>query len=145
MTTNGLGEFDVCGVIKTDDMLPLHNQVQLIGRAGHDVELLTLSDGTYRASLRLYQNTRSAAGAEDRQAYPLIAWNQVATQLEARVRRGDRVLVQGRLVNRQIRSGDQHLTRTEVHLSAFTVLTSRSVTRAVGILAEPTPEKYSHE
>ncbi len=126
-------------------MLAIHNQVQLIGRAGHDVELLTLSDGTYRASLRLYQNCRGAAAAEDRQAYPLIAWNQVATQLEARVRRGDRVLIQGRLVNRQVRAGEQAVTKTEVHLSAFTVLASRSVTRTVGVVAEPVPEKYGHE
>ncbi len=127
-------------------MLPIYNQVQLIGRAGHDVELLTLTDGSHRATLRLYQNHCTTAAADDRQIHSLIAWNSLATQLEAKVRRGDQLLVQGRLLHRKLELGGQAFMKSEIHLSCFTVLSSRSVTRSVGIVAEPATETYrSHE
>lgn len=125
-------------------MLAFHNQVQLIGRAGHAVELTTLSDGSYRATLRLYQNDRNAGRVqEEAQAYTLIAWNAVATQLHDRVRRGDRIMVQGKLHNRKFTLNGQTITKTEVHLAFFTLLATRSLTRTVGIAAEPAVQSFA--
>ncbi|MCP9235145.1 single-stranded DNA-binding protein [Lewinella sp. JB7] len=124
-------------------MLSLQNQVQLIGRAGHDTELLTLSDGTPRATLRLYQNTRLPERHHEPQVHALVAWGAVATQLQARIRRGDRLLVQGRIVYRKIEVNGHQLVKPEIHVACFTVLSTKSVTRSVALAAEPAPETYT--
>ena len=105
-------------------MLPPYNQVQLIGRAGHVPDLVRLADDSYRANLRLYQNVRSALESSATQVHQLVAWNAVARQLEHRVHRGDRLLVQGKLVNRRFTSGGVTHLRTEIHVSHFMLLTA---------------------
>lgn len=124
----------------------LHNHVQLIGRAGHDPQLLTLTDGTLRAGLRLYlrpPSTDSTAGDDPcNHAYRLVAWNKLAVRLEERVKRGDSLLVHGTLVNRVQRIGDSTYIRTEVHLTAFRLLHGRSITRSVRIAAEAPGPNY---
>lgn len=124
-------------------MLAFHNQVQLIGRAGHAVELTTLSNGGFRATLRLYQNSRICGRVEETQFYTVVAWDAVAIQLHDRVRRGDRLMVQGKLQNRKISLRGETAYKTEIHLAFFTLLATRSLTRAVGIAAEPAVEKFA--
>ncbi|MBB4077889.1 single-strand DNA-binding protein [Lewinella aquimaris] len=123
-------------------MLPIHNQIQLIGRAGHDVELLTLTDGTYRATLRLYQNERVPGREHEAQVHSLVAWSAVATQLHARIRRGDRILVQGKLLHRKFEVNGQPTVKSEIHVAHFSLLGSRSITRSVSLAAEPAPETF---
>ena len=124
----------------------LHNHIQLIGRVGHDPELVTLTDGTPRASLRLYQDTPAASAAPGTQVHCLVGWHGVATQLHRRARRGDTLLVQGKLVNRKLTVNGTVLVKAEVHLCEFRLLNTRSITRSVGIAAEPAhPFTTSHE
>ena len=101
------------------------NHVQLLGRAGSDAATELLSDGSRIARLRLYQSPGQRSAAADPTCFQLVAWNGVAEQLHARVHRGDRLLVQGKLVNRQGRHGDAEFVRTEVHVTHFAVLASR--------------------
>ena len=128
----------------------LHNHVQLIGRAGHDPQLLTLTDGTLRASLRLYLRPSSTSdnlslGCSNH-AYRLVAWNSLAARLDERVKRGDTVLVQGRLMNRTRQVGEHTHIRTEIHLTEFRLLGSRSLTRSAGLAAEAAAPNYGlHE
>ena len=124
----------------------LHNHIQLIGRAGHDPELVALSDGTPRVSLRLYQDTPRANPTADTQVHCLVGWHGLATQLHRRTRRGDTLLVQGRLVNRKLNVNGTVLVKSEVHLAEFRLLSTRSITRSVGIAAEAVhPFTTSHE
>lgn len=123
-------------------MLPFHNQVQLIGRAGHEVELIHLTDGGRRATLRLYQKTRRGYGASlGTEGFTLIAWDKVAERLAEQVRRGDRIIVQGKLVNRQLRADGRQVEKTEIHLHYFSLMGSRSVTRSAQLVAEPGPRE----
>lgn len=108
-------------------MSSLHNQVQLLGRAGETPVLSLLTDGTAVTRLRLYQrrtpneqtqgNDRSVA-----EQFRLVAWESTARRLTERVRRGQEILVRGRLRNRQFkRDGITHV-RTEVHVDQFHIL-----------------------
>lgn len=118
-------------------MSTLHNQVHLIGRAGHEVTLRLLSDGTPLARLRLYQRDAGSSIGQQRppQTFQLVAWKATATQLHRLVRRGDRVLVQGRLHNRSVERDGRREQRTEIHVYYFTVLSGRGAAAAT----EPTP------
>lgn len=149
------------GLFRTNtppSMPHLHNSVQLIGRAGAAVDLLRLTDGTYRGTLRLYQDTpergsTSASHPTDRkqhatdqnirtpQVHTLVAWNATAQRFHERVRRGDTVLVQGRLHNRKFLLDGQTHVRTEVHVDQFTLLSRRPAAsaaagRSLGIRAQ---------
>jgi single-stranded DNA-binding protein len=101
-------------------MLSLVNQVTLIGRAGHRPELSYDSDGRPRTYLKLYQHGQGSSIA--RQVHHLIAWSAVAEQLYCRVRRGDRLLVQGKLIYRTRVRALNDYGRTEIHLSEFHLL-----------------------
>lgn len=110
--------------------LPL-NQIQLVGRAGHDVDLHALSDGTPLARLRLYQDGHNRSGDSSSSVFMLNAWGTLATSFHERVRRGDSIMVQGRLHIRTFQQGGVQHFRPEVHLSAFFIL-ERTHRRPVG-------------
>ncbi len=113
------------------------NQVQLVGRAGHDPELFFLTDGTPVTRLRIYvaaEPDRREAGPE---AFQLVAWGSTAEALCARVSRGQAIFVQGRLSNRSFRrEGITHL-RTEIHLTAFHHLASVASAQESPLAASP--------
>lgn len=112
-----------------------HNQVQLAGRAGHDVELFQLTDGTPIARLRLYQSVVNHAGETTSACFILTAWNSLADAFYQRVRRNDRLFIQGKLRIRSFRQdGAVHL-RPEIHLDSFHVL-ARSEARLPSVLPE---------
>lgn len=93
--------------------------------------------------MRLYQNNPSPSGTVEAQVHRLVGWGSVAVQLERNVRRGDRLMIQGRLVNRKFEFEGRTQVRTEIHLSQFTVLGSRSVTRSAGIRSLRVAESVS--
>ncbi|MEM1357500.1 MAG: single-stranded DNA-binding protein [Bacteroidota bacterium] len=97
-----------------------NNQVQLIGNAGARPELHILTDETPVTRFRLYLNISGINKGRD--SFQLVAWGRIAEHLTAQVRRGDRLLVQGQLRNRRFQyEGTTHL-RTEIHISAFFIL-----------------------
>ena len=103
-----------------------NNQVQLIGNAGARPELHVLTDETPVARLRLYLNID--AERKSRDSFQLVAWNRTAERLSNQVHRGDRLLIQGQLRNRRFQhEGTTHL-RTEIHLTAFFILSKRQAT-----------------
>jgi single-strand DNA-binding protein len=98
------------------------NQIQLVGRAGHDVDLHTLSDGTPLSRLRLYQDGENRAGEPAASVFILNAWGSLATSFHERVRRGDSLFIQGRLHIRTFNQGGIQHFRPEVHLASFYIL-----------------------
>lgn len=113
--------------------LPL-NQIQLVGRAGHDVDLHALSDGTPLSRLRLYQDGENRSGEPASSVFMLNAWGTLATTFYERVRRGDTIMVQGRLHIRTFQQGGVQHFRPEVHLAAFYIL-ERTHRRPAGVPA----------
>ncbi|WP_071596762.1 single-stranded DNA-binding protein [Neolewinella persica] len=98
------------------------NQIQLVGRAGHDVDLHTLSDGTPLSRLRLYQDGENRAGEPASSVFMLNAWGTLAASFHERVRRGDTLFVQGRLHIRSFHEGGAQHFRPEVHVSTFYIM-----------------------
>ncbi len=123
-------------------MLPFTNQIQLVGRAGHDPEGLLLSDGTHRSTLRLYQNNRTIGKRQEPQVHHLVAWSGVARRLQASVRRGNRILVQGKLLYRKFECRGMTHVRPEIHVDHFAVLDVRVDTEMAAVADEP--QAYGH-
>jgi|AntRauTorckE5430_2_1112549.scaffolds.fasta_scaffold04749_3 single-stranded DNA-binding protein len=98
------------------------NHVELTGRAGHDVDRHALSDGTPYARLRIYHDTRDHAG--DHAAIPFVvtAWGDLADAFYRDVRKGDNLLLHGRLRLRTWSQGGICHSRPEIHLNRFFLL-----------------------
>lgn len=104
-------------------MHAFHNHVQLVGRCGHEPELKVLTDGTHHLQLRLYQDSRAEGYPPN--SFRIKAWKGVARAMHRQIGRGDRLLVQGKLVNRSWEQLGQTVSRTEIHVSYFSVLANR--------------------
>jgi len=122
MTTTSLEYFHLWGLPKLLLVPQPLNQIQLVGRSGHDVDLHTLSDGTPLSRLRLYQDGENRAGESASSVFMLNAWGTLAASFHERVRRGDTLFVQGRLHIRTFHQGGTQHFRPEVHLSSFHIL-----------------------
>lgn len=113
-----------------------HNQVQLAGRAGHDADLYTLTDGTPLARLKLYQDAHHQAGETTATAFSISAWGPLAQAMYERVKRGDLLFVQGRLRIRSFRQSGVQQYRPEIHVESFHLMqqpdASKSVTAVNG-------------
>ncbi|MEM9929068.1 MAG: single-stranded DNA-binding protein [Bacteroidota bacterium] len=75
----------------------LHNLVQLAGRISQPMEIRLLSDGTAYTHFWLYQDERDQSGKAVSHTFPVAVWGTLAQALSLKVRRGDRLLVQGKL------------------------------------------------
>ena len=96
-----------------------HNLVQLTGRAGHQPRLVTLSDGTALARLRLYHDTTNAAGDRIAVPFTLVAWGPLAERFYATVHRGDGLFVSGKLTLRRVRRDSEIHTHPEININSF--------------------------
>ncbi len=102
-----------------------HNLVQLAGRIGLQAPLYFLSDGTPFVRLRLYQDEVDGSGRSVSHSFSITAWGKLAEALHQKVRRGDRLFVQGKLrVLTYQQPGGKQL-RPEVQLTSFHVLERR--------------------
>ena len=86
------------------------NRVTLLGHAGRDPELRTLNDGNKAASFSL-ATTRRWKGrdgglSEATEWHRIVVYGPAAGAVEARLRKGDAVLVEGRLATREYRDRD---------------------------------------
>jgi single-strand DNA-binding protein len=85
-------------------MNKLRNSVQLIGRLGMDPDVKTLESGTKFAkfSLATNDNFTNANGekVEETEWHNVIAWNKTAELVEAYLKKGKEVALQGKLSTR---------------------------------------------
>ena len=135
------------GITNTNPLAPYLNQIQLIGRAGHDPECCTLSDGTRRTRLRLYQNRGNEAPTSEPLVHTLVAWDRIADQLYAGVGRGDRLFVQGTLTYRKFTCNGQTQVRSEIQVRQFAVLQRGRIAPVIApaaTAAEPA-SRYEHD
>lgn len=82
-------------------MNALMNSVQLIGNLGKDVELKTLDNGNKMAKVTLATNEfyKNAKGekVQDTQWHNIIAWGKTAEIMSEHAKKGQRIMVQGKL------------------------------------------------
>ena len=85
-------------------MKNLRNKVQLIGNLGKDPEVKQLDSGKTLAKLSLAtsENYKNADGEKvtDTQWHNLVAWGKTAQIAEQYLKKGNRIAVEGKLINR---------------------------------------------
>ncbi len=85
-------------------MNPIRNKVQLLGHVGQDPEILVLEDGKKLAkfSMATNDNYTTAAGEKVEKTYwhHVTFWNRSAEIVEAHVKKGTRILIEGQLTTR---------------------------------------------
>lgn len=107
----------------------LRNRVQLIGNLGMDPEVKKLDSGRMLAKLSLatsdsYKNSEGEK-VTDTQWHNLVAWGKTAEIAEKYLKKGNRVVVEGKLVSRSYedKEGIKRYV-TEVVVSEFLMLGS---------------------
>ncbi len=76
------------------------NRITLVGHVGRDPEVRSTQTGTKVANLSLATNHRAGNGQEPEERtnwHRLVFWNRLAQFAEDYVKKGDRVLIEGRL------------------------------------------------
>jgi len=85
-------------------MKTLRNKVQLIGNLGADPDILELSDSKVIAKMSLAtSDTYKRASGEkvtETQWHNLVAWGKTAEVAGKYLKKGNRIAIEGRLVNR---------------------------------------------
>ncbi len=85
-------------------MKNLRNKVQLIGNLGKDPEVKQLDSGKTLAKLSIAtsENYKNAEGEKvtDTQWHNLVAWGKTAQIAEQYLKKGNRIAIEGKLINR---------------------------------------------
>lgn len=85
-------------------MNALRNKVQLIGNLGMDPEVKKLDSGktVARFSLATTETYKNSNGdkVDDTQWHNIVAWGNIATIAEKYLKKGNEVVIEGRLINR---------------------------------------------
>ena len=112
----------------------LSNQVTLLGNLGNDVELKTVSGDKNLTKCSIATNEfykKDGNPVQETQWHNLIAWGKTATMMKDHLKKGDRVLVQGKLTYSKYEdsNGKKHYY-TEVQVNEFIRLTKPGVSAA---------------
>jgi single-strand DNA-binding protein len=102
------------------------NQVTLLGRLTRDPELRQTPNGASVASfsMALNRSYKDSAGEWQEQTdfIDCVAWGPLAERLEKMVKRGQRLLVSGRLSQRSWEQDGQKRSKVEVVISDMTLI-----------------------
>ena len=90
------------------------NKVFLIGNAGTDPEVATSRSGHRVATFRMATDRPGSNGPGRTDWHTVVAWDTLVPLLERRVRKGDRVYVEGRIETREERVRGKRQSRTEI-------------------------------
>ena len=105
----------------------LNNKVTLVGNLGFDPEVREVSEGRKVARISIATNERykDAAGEwqDDTQWHTVVAWGAAAERVERTLHKGDRIMMEGKLVHRnyEAKDGTKRYV-TEVVLRAFNLV-----------------------
>ena len=112
-------------------MKNLRNKVQLIGNLGKDPEVKQLESGKTLAKLSLAtsENYKNADGEKvtDTQWHNLVAWGKTAQIAEKYLKKGNKIAIEGKLINRSYedKEGIKRYV-TEVLVSEILMLGSKN-------------------
>lgn len=106
-------------------MKSLRNSVHLIGRLGKDPEIKTYNErkrATFTiATTDTYKNQKGEK-VEDTQWHNIIVWGKTATVIEKYVKKGDEIVVEGKLVHRMYESNGEKKYFTEINANDILLL-----------------------
>ncbi len=99
------------------------NKVTLLGRVGTDPEMQYTQGGTALTKLRLATDRYRSNGDSETDWHSVVCWDKVAEAVNTYVGKGQRIYVEGRLVQNSWETEDgQRRHRTEVHASEVVFL-----------------------
>lgn len=103
------------------------NQVTLLGRLTRDPELRQTPNGASVASFsmalnRSWKDQNSGEWKEETDFIDCVAWGPLAERLEKMVKRGQRLLVSGRLSQRSWEQDGQKRSKVEVVVNDMTLI-----------------------
>ena len=82
-------------------MSTFNNEVQLVGNAGADVELMTTKSGISLVKFSLatneYYNTSKGEKVKETQWHRIVAWGKTAELMANIISKGDQILIKGKL------------------------------------------------
>lgn len=79
----------------------MRNQVTMVGRVGKDAYITTLENGSMIARFPMAVNSSKSDNGKA-VFYPLFAWGNTAEFISAYCKKGSKLAITGRLVNRTI-------------------------------------------
>jgi len=86
-------------------MKTLKNNVQLIGNLGQDIEFREFDTGNTKTNFSLathdYYTNKEGEKSEDTQWHNIVAWGKLAVWMSESLKKGDHVLVKGKLTYRK--------------------------------------------
>ena len=101
------------------------NKVTLLGRVGTDPEMQYTPGGTALTKLRLATDRRRQDADDATDWHNIVVWDKSAEAVNQYVQKGQRILVEGRLVQNTWQTEDgQPRSRTEVHTQEVVFLDS---------------------
>ena len=110
-------------------MNALKNQVQLIGRLGNETELKSLENGNSLLNFSLATNESYKDKEGNLQTktewHRLVAWGKTAELIDKLCKKGDELMVQGKLTHRNYEKDGETRYITEVQINEFLVLTKK--------------------
>jgi single-strand DNA-binding protein len=105
------------------------NKALLIGNLTHDPELRSTSSGRhvcgFRVATKRVWTTESGEKKEQTQYHRIVAWGQLGELCAKYLRKGRRVYVEGRLVNREYDKDGEKRTTTEVVIDDMILLDAK--------------------
>lgn len=111
-------------------MSTLRNKVQLLGNLGNEPEIITLESGKKIAKFSIATNEsyRNSIGEKitDTQWHNIIAWNKTAEIIEKYLKKGNEIMVEGKLTSRsyETKEGEKRYI-TEVVCNELLMLGNR--------------------
>lgn len=105
-------------------MKTLKNTVQLIGNLGQDIEYKEFDSGKIRASFTIathdYYTDKNGEKVENTEWHNIVAWGKLANWMNDTIKKGDYVLVQGKLTYRKYEDANGNTKYiTEIVASEF--------------------------
>ena len=113
-------------------MNTLRNKVNLIGRIGMNPELKTVGTTKDYAltnfSLATNESYKDKNGQchENTQWQNLIAWGKVAERITKLVQKGQEIMIEGRLVNKQYEKDGEKRYSTDIEVTDFLLVSTRT-------------------
>lgn len=107
-------------------MKSLRNSVHLIGRLGKDPEVKTFDSNKKKASFTIattdtYKNQKGEK-VEDTQWHNIVVWGALAGIVEKYLKKGQEVMVEGKLVHRNYEVGGEKRYITEINVNDLLML-----------------------
>jgi len=111
-------------------MNTLTNTVCMIGNLGTSPEVITTNDGTLLTRFRLAvsSNFKDNAGNWNKQTqwHTIKAWGKTAELVQKKLQKGQKIMIEGRLINSTYGTKSEEKTMTDIFINNFLILSTKA-------------------